>query len=218
MNHIRGQKSYSILSVFLFSIFFLTSCLQITFTEPQPAGKKNISKFPKHLTGSYLSLRDGSELVISESKITKLYEGTYRVHPNELDSTFIFEGDSILTPFSKQKYLVKQDRDSLLIFANGTQEMFTLNENSLLRKYKGYYFLNTMLAKDKWSVEQVELSGENLTISKVSPTEQKKPKSEEDSVDNTNLSLSRKEFKKFVRSNGFDSDEVFVRKNNFNNP
>lgn len=86
-------------SILIIMVLFLSSCTQVYFEEAQPAGKRNIPRFPDKLTGLYLSV----------------------------------SGDSIL----------RINKDNLIIYLeNGKDLRFSLDDNMVLKKYKGEYYIN----------------------------------------------------------------------------
>jgi hypothetical protein len=93
-------------------ILSLIACKEISFKEPQPKGKKSLSKIPRELLGSYLVVEEkgtdskellGSDVTKSENTLVVTTKGYY------------VPGDS-----SKEE----------------------LGDSLVLKKYKGYYFFN----------------------------------------------------------------------------
>lgn len=195
----------------------LVSCQSpVTFTEPQPVDANNLLKFPRRLKGDYLSLSDSSTLIINEKLIQRTYNFDYKIHPNELDSTARLSGDTLINIETKEKELIKREGDSLLIHIHNVDTLFFMNYNSIVKKYKGYYFLNTRYDKTNWSVEKMKLSKGQLIISGI-PTKEDIEVLKEitetatDTVSKYNFTTTKRQFKKFVKNDGFSDSEVFVR-------
>jgi hypothetical protein len=73
---------------YILSILILTKLVAceepVTFTEPQPRGTNDLSKFPKRLQGSYVSLADNSTIIINNDSIQRIYDFDYKTHINHL--------------------------------------------------------------------------------------------------------------------------------------
>ncbi|MHB1277531.1 MAG: hypothetical protein ACYC1Q_03970 [Bacteroidia bacterium] len=190
-----------------------------TFDEPQPAETENLSKFPRRLQGQYLSLADNSVLEIGDKLIQRIYDYDYVVHPNELDSTHHLLGDTLVNLNSNERTRIRREGDSIIIHIHAVDTLFQMNYDNVVRKYKGYYFLNTRYGKTSWEVKKVQLSKGRLTIGSISTKldlENLKEITEtaQDTVPRTTFTVTKKQFKDFVKSGGFQNSEVFVRQKN----
>jgi hypothetical protein len=202
------------------AIIILTSLVAceppVTFTEPQPTDTDNLSNFPRRLKGVYLSLSDSSTLSINDKLIQRTYDFDYKIHPNQLDSTARLSGDTLMNVETKERELIKRDGDSLLIHIHNVDTLFLMNYDNVVRKFKGYYFLNTRYDKTSWSVEKMQLSKGQLIISGISTKEDMENLKEitetaQDTVANYNFTATKRQFKKFVKNDGFRDSETFVK-------
>jgi hypothetical protein len=98
--------------VIILSILFCFSCKEISFREPQPTGKKQLTAIPKNLHGRYLTYQDNGEL--SKDTIVVDAKG-YRF------GYF----DRVERAASASEY-----------------DLGILSDSLILKSYKGYYFLN----------------------------------------------------------------------------
>ena len=188
----------------------------VTFTEPQPVDTDNLSEFPRRLKGVYLSLSDSSILSINDKQIQRTYDFDCKIHPNQLDSTARLSGDTLINLETKERELIKRDGDSLKIHIHSVDTLFQMDYDNVVRKFKGYYFLNTRYNKTSWAVEKMNLSKGQLIISSISTKEdienlKKITETTQDTVTNYNFTASKKEFKKFVKNDGFSDSETFVK-------
>lgn len=188
----------------------------MTFTEPQPVNTDNLSKFPNRIKGHYLSLSDSSTLTISDNLIERTYDFDYKIHPNQLDSTARLSGDTLINIESNEREIIKRDKDSLVIHFHDTDTLFLMNYDNVVRKFKGYYFLNLRYDKTTWMVEKMQLTKGQLIISRIS-TEQDIDRLKEitetaqDTVVTYNFTATKRQFKRFVKNDGFSDSETFVR-------
>jgi hypothetical protein len=205
-----------ILTAFL--LISLIACEEpVTFTEPQPAGTADLSKFPKRLQGNYLSLSDNSILTITDNMIERIYDFDQKFHSNQLDSTTVLSGDTLFNLETKEKLFVKKEGDSLVGHIHYSNILFGISQFGILRKYKGYYFLNTEYGKG-WQVQKIQLTKGQLTFSSISSeldiqNLNKLTEAPQDTISPYQFTLTRKDFKKFVRNGGFSEGETFVRQN-----
>jgi Holliday junction resolvase len=205
------------------AIIILTSLVAceppVTFTEPQPVDTDNLSKFPRRLKGVYLSLSDSSILSINDKVIQRTYDFDYKIHPNQLDSTARLSGDTLINLETKERELLKRDGDSLNIHIHSVDTLFQMDYDNVVRKFKGYYFLNTRYDKTRWEVEKINLSKGQLILSSISTKEDIENLKEitetpQDTVTNYNFTATKKEFKKFAKNDGFSDSETFVKLKN----
>ncbi|QOI96872.1 MAG: hypothetical protein HRU69_04910 [Flammeovirgaceae bacterium] len=81
-----------------------TSCLEITYKEPQPKGVPALAKVPRKLQGSYYLTEDGIRL----DDILVIFENGYRLEPkdkNEKVEEFLLS-DSLILKHYKGYYFV----------------------------------------------------------------------------------------------------------------
>ena len=188
----------------------------VTFNEPQPTDTDNLAKFPKRLQGQYLSLADNSTLSISDKLIQRIYDYEYKVHPNQLDSTTRLSGDTIIDLATNEKTLIKRDGDSLINHVHYIDTLFGMDYDNVVRKLKGYYFLNTRYDKTSWEVKKIQLAKGQLVISSISTKEDIENLKEitqtaTDTIPPYKFTATKKQFKKFIKNDGFSDSETFVR-------
>lgn len=201
-------------SVALFSM--LTACEPpITFNEPQPSNTSNLDKFPNSLQGEYISTINNSKLNIGEKTIIQFYEIEEKISKNNLIDLKL-TNDTLIDLKTNKKYPTKQQGDSLAFTIKGLDTLCLLNDNDVLKKYKGYYFLNKKYTSGNWEVKKMELNKGQLTISRISVKEdiEKLKEIKELSSDTSalhNLSLTKKEFKKFIKNDGFSESDTYIK-------
>jgi hypothetical protein len=188
----------------------------VTFNEPQPSDTDNLSKFPKRLQGQYMSLADNSMLSIDDKLIQRIYDYDYKVHRSQLDSTSRLSGDTIIDLETNEKTIIRRDGDSLITHVHYIDTLFQMDYDNVVRKFKGYYFLNTRCDKSSWEVKKIQLAKGQLVISIISTKfdiENLKEITETatDTVPPYKFSATKKQFKEFVKNDGFSDKETFVR-------
>jgi Holliday junction resolvase len=210
------MKRLKIISII---IIFSSLCAcepPVTFSEPQPTDIENVSIFPNRLIGDYLSLSDSSILNVNKKIIQRIYDFDYIVHSNQLDSTVKLIGDTLVNINTNEKKIVKQNGDSLVIHVHNIDTLFQINYDNVVRKFKGYYFLNTRYNKTNWTVEKMKLSKGQLVISTISTQLDIENLKEitgisKDTVIQYKFTASKKQFKEFIKNDGFSDSEKFIR-------
>lgn len=204
----------------LSTLIILTSLIAckppVIFDEPQPTDTDNLSKFPTRLQGQYSSIADNSTLSIGDKLIQRIYDYDYKIHPNLLDSTSILSGDTIIDLKTMEKTIIKHEGDSLLTHVHYIDTLFQMNYDNVVRRFKGYYFLNTRYDKTSWEVKKIHLSKGQLIISSISTKldiDNLKEISETpiDTVPPFKFTTTKKQFKEFIKNDGFRDSETFVR-------
>jgi hypothetical protein len=94
--------------------------------------------------------------------------------------------------------------------------IFAIDYDNVLRKFKGYYFINTRYDKDSWQVQRLSLSKGELRIGSISEENEidalkELSESSADTAAPYKFSMSKKQFKKFNKGQGFSDNEVFVK-------
>lgn len=210
------MKRLKLISTFII-LTSLSACEPpVTFDEPQPTDTDNLSKFPNRLQAQYLSLADNSTLLISDKLIQRIYDYDYKVHPNQLDSTSRLVGDTVIDLKTNERTLIKHDGDSLVTHIHYIVTLFLMNYDNVVRKFKGYYFLNTRYDKESWEVKKIQLSKGQLVISSISTkldldNLKEITETTQDTVPPYKFTATKKQFKKFVKADGFSDSETFIR-------
>jgi hypothetical protein len=202
------------------SIIILTSFFScnppVTFNEPQPIDTENLSKFPDRLQGQYLSLDDNSTLSIDDKLIQRTYDFDQKIHPSQLDSNSRLSGDTIINLITNTRELVKRDGDSLVTHIHEVDTLFQMDYDNVVRKFKGYYFLNIRYDKQSWEVKKIELSKGQLVVSRISSKEDIEnlktiTESTQDTAAPYKFATTKKQFKEFIKNDGFSESEKFIR-------
>jgi hypothetical protein len=205
---------------FITTIIILTSLFAceppVTFNEPQPSDTDNLSKFPDRLQGQYLSLADNSVLVISDKLIQRIYDFDQKIHPSKLDSNLRLSGDTIINITTNIREVVKREGDSLVTHIHHIDTLFLMDYDNVVRKFKGYYFLNKRYDKESWEVKKIQLSKGQLIVSSISTKqdiENLKTITEltQDTVAPYKFATTKKQFTEFIKNDGFSDSEIFVR-------
>ena len=206
----------------ILTIFILTGLFAceppVTFNEPQPVDTGNLSMFSHRLQGQYVSLADNSILLIGDKIIQRIYDYDYAIHPNQLDSNSRLVGDTIMNLRTKDRTLIKRNGDSLITHIHYIDTLFHMNYDNVVRKLKGYYFLNTRYGKESWEVKKIQLSKGQLVMSGIV----KKPDLEtlkeitettHDTLHSYKFTMTKKQFTKFIKKDSFNDKETFIRLN-----
>ena len=106
------------------------------------------------------------------------------------------------------------DKDSIQFSVIQLDTVFELSKINILKKYKGYYFLNRKSGELNWEVEKLTIKKGQLTISEISNQFDLDQLRE---ITNTSIDTSytftptKKEFKKFIKSGGFKNNIVYYK-------
>lgn len=105
--------------------------------------------------------------------------------------------------------------DSVILHSNWVDTLFDISSGNVLKKFKGYYFLNKYHGDNAWEVNKLFLQEGVLSIGSISKEDdiQKLKALTETTNDtvNTQFALSKRQFKKFVNQEGFSEEETFTR-------
>ena len=186
----------------------------ITFTEPQPAGKNNLSKFSNNLIGEYLREDSTSTLYIYSNVILRKDDLSSIMHLSELDSNYRLVGDTIFAVQEGEKWPIIREGDSLKVEHFKTDTLFQIDDQNILKKHKDTYFLNKSWEDNGWGVLKIEVSKGLLTLSSITEEEvvalSKLGKETLDSLP-YKFELEDKNFLDFVKNGGFKNQEYFIK-------
>ena len=206
-------------SVLILTSLILFSCKEplVSFSEAQHENSKDLNFFPKKLIGKYYNIAENCELEIREKLIIKISTLTDTFHINELPKSEILRKDSIINTLTSEKNVVTPINDSLFTNYIYKDTLFHINDNSILRKMKGYYFLNSKMSDANWYVQKLFLKNGQLCINTITSQDEitlleTLTESKKDTVKPFVVKPTKKQFKEFVKKNGFSEGEVYLRK------
>ncbi len=205
---------------YILTIIAMTSLFSceppVTFTEPQPADTDNLTKFPDRLQGKYVSSEGNSTLIVGDKSIQRIYDYDTKVNVKQLDSNYTVSGDTVTDIKTKEKRILKREGDTLYDHVHSVDTLFQMSYDNVVRKFKGYYFLNTRQDKESWSVRKLDLSKGQLTISSISKkldldNLKAVTESPQDMTTQTTFKATKRQFKEFIKNDGFSDSETFTR-------
>lgn len=194
----------------LISFCALVSCKKplANFTEVQPVNTKDQSALPNKMIGTYHNFETDTDLIIQKELI--LNKQYFRDTLSEKDFFKIQQEIDVTS--------VKLN-DSLFIASyNVTDTIFNLQQNDILRKLKGFYFLNVANEDKNWNVTKLKFKNNIVSLNDIH-TEEEINKLEEltetvvDTLRPATFKLSKKQFREFVKQNGFTEGKIYVKKN-----
>ena len=209
------MKNMRVIVLLIFSIQ-LIACggPVVTFEKPQPEGKSNLTTIPKRLQGLYICPSSNKQLEVTDKLIIETYELVGKV--SKLDSNIIIVGDSVTFKGDKFKCKATIVGDSV-IFKGKTDAdtIFSIGNENVLRKCKGYYFLNNN-SENGWHVRKMFLKKGLLSISRIGTKEDiDKLKTlteiKTDTMPYYNIQISKRKFKEYIRHGGFDENETYIK-------
>ncbi len=189
----------------------------VRFEVPQPEGRQNEKSIPKKLLGTYSSLTDSSTLIITKTHIISFSEFDIAGLVSELDSVdrVKYKTD---TTFSGIEGNMNVDvtiiNDSIFEHTDYRDTLFDFSNNDVLRRFKGYYFLNHETSKKNWVVTKLGVTKNGLVLGTISDSKdlenlRELTNTKSDTVYNFNP--TRKELKKFLKDSGFRNEKRFVK-------
>ncbi len=210
------QLKFILTFVILLSLFACEP--PVTFNQPQPTDTDNLSKFPNRLQGQYVSLADSSILSIGEKLILRTYDFDQKIHSTQLDTNSRLSGDTLINVSTNERDIIMLDGDSIIKHIHYIDTLFQMNYDNVVRKFKGYYFLNKRYDKESWEVKKIELSKGKLIISSISNKDdienlKEITESTQDTVAPYKIAATKKQYKEYIKNGGFADSETFIRQN-----
>lgn len=208
------KKVIALLSIVAF--FLLNSCdPAATFDKPQPDNLNPLTSFPVRIQGKYVSADQASIITITDKLITRHYDFDFKDHKDSLGSSFKLVGDTLIDKIDGTKEIVVVKGDTIIQHINRKDTLFNISADNILKKFKGYYFLNSKYRDNSWEVKELSLKRSVLSIGSILDKKEVEKLKEitETNMDttSTHFTLTRKQFKRFIKQEGFGEHETFNR-------
>jgi hypothetical protein len=152
------RKSISFLV--LFCLIVAGCSPTVLFNSPQPAGKKNLVQFPARYRGAYVSLDDTSYYLVEKNMIRQRNIIDISAPRIEVDtSRDVYLKDNLLyVRETGEKTPVTFRNDSVFGTYTTYDTTFIISDKGILRKFKGYYFMNFWQEDDQWMVYKLKFA------------------------------------------------------------
>jgi hypothetical protein len=154
-------------------------------------------------------------VIFTDKQLTRHYDFDIKEHKDSIGTSYKLIGDTLFNLKDSTKEKVSLKGDTVIHHENWTDTLFNISADNILKKSKGYYFLNIRYSENAWEVKKITLKKGLLTIGSISAKEdiQKLKETTETMADttSTHFSLTRRQFKNFVKQQGFSDEESFTR-------
>lgn len=217
------KKLKSIVVSLLICIAFNACDEPVKFSEPQPAGKSDLNRFPNRLKGVFKSVNDDYIIEIKDQLIVMKSSNEVTIPKAEVDTSheLVLKGDLLIDSGNDISFKVNIINDTLRGIVNQNDTIFKLDSDNVLRKYRGHYFANTKFAQGSYGVMMITYErGGHLTLSHIEKDEIENLKAVTETEEPSDTSCTtdyrftptKKEFRKFVNDmHGFRNETEFIR-------
>ena len=150
---------------------------------------------------------------INNQIIIRHYDYDIKVPKDSISSSYKLVGDTLIDQANGTKVKVIVEGHTIIQHEEWSDTLFNISADNVLKKFKGYYFLNSLYSGSSWEVKKISLEKGVLKVSSISAKDdiQKLKEITETTADtaSTLFTLTRRQFKKFVRQDGFGEQETF---------
>ena len=213
----QNVNRLGLLASFILLIGLFACDPSATFKEPQPTDTANLTEFPVKLQGNYVSQMDNSILLSEDKIIRRVYDFYNKQHPSQLDSNLKLVGDSIINLTTNERVAIKHVGDSIITHVHSIDTVFKFDNDHIVRKYKGYYFVNQRHDNEGWEVKKISFNHGKLIVASLSTKEdidklKEITSTQQDTTPIPSFSPTKKQFSQFIKRDGFSEvSEVFVK-------
>ncbi len=190
----------------------LVACVnEVQFESPQPEGLADEVLMPASSWGIYRSAADSSYLFISAEEVVRFTYKVFSAPRSSLDSAYQIKGDTLL--FDEENRLtVEVHGDSVFGAFHRADTVFSMSPQNVLRKYKGYYFLNNKTING-WEVYLMSIKKNDLSLITTWKKEDLEALREiTHTSDNAHhFKPTRRQIRKFLMRHAFPAGEKFHR-------
>ncbi len=201
------MKSYIVIICFM-----LVACVNdVKFESPQPEGMSDEVLMPESGWGIYRSISDSSYLFVSPEELVRFNYKSFTTPRTTLDSAYHINGDT--TFYDNENHLrIEVKGDTVFGSFHRSDTIFTISPQNVLRKYKGYYFLNKQTANG-WDVYMMTIRKNELSLVTSWRNEDlaalRKITHTSDSTHH--FKPTRKQIRQFIMQHGLPAGEKFRR-------
>ena len=206
------------IQIIILSLLVFSSCDNVgRFEVPQPEEQRDEKSIPKKLWGIYLNLEDSSMITIGKGQIVKIVKTSYSGLLSDLDSAdrVVIKGDTIFSEVDANLAIdIVTKGDSIFQNMNYADTLFSFSNDNILRKFKGYYFLNKKTGLGTWSVTKLGITKDGIVLGRISNKEdleklRELTNAKADTV--YNFRPTKKQLWQFVKDKGFQNEVRFVK-------
>lgn len=196
----------------------------VTFEEAQPSNTKALFKFPRNVQGDFISEDQASIVTISDDLVLRAYDYSVKTFKDSIPFEFHLRHDTLFSNDKEDSVFatdVKITGDTIITNVRYTDTLFMITDSSVLKKFKGYYFLNERFKTDSnvytWSVRKLSVEKGVLTISEIGSQkdlDDLRAITETTDTTATKFAPTRKQFKQFLETKDDEEGEKFTRLRN----
>jgi len=226
------MKRISYILVLIFGVISCEPTDAVKFESPQPESTKARSEFRTKIQGQYVNFSNPDKvLTIHNHLITTKTNIRFSCQRSEieLDSNVIFDlnnDEELIQYLNQDGGTTSIINDSIFYLQHALDTLFAIDKDHILKKYKSSYFLNYKYADNYWRVKKLTINKDTLLIGEITPgdtllsfdyveKEVEYVKSDSALVEIESekyiLSPSKKEFKKLLRSEAFETTEKYIK-------
>ncbi len=192
-------------------LILLAACgPSVTFDAAQPSGSPALAKFPNNVQGDYISNDKASIITISDHLVLRAYDYTVKTLKDSIPFVFHLRNDTLFSNEGEDSVFatnVKINGDTMLTDVNYTDTLFMITDSSVLKKFKGHFFLNERYRSDDnrytWGVRKLSVVKGILTLAEIGSQKDLNDMREiTETTDTavTNFAPTRKQFKQFLKT------------------
>jgi hypothetical protein len=150
----------SILFLILFCLVVTGCSPTVLFNSPQPGGKRDIAQFPSRYQGEYECINDTSFYLVEKYMIRKRNIMDLKVPRAEVDTSkdVVLKDNLLYIRETGEEVPVIIRNDSVFGTLTTYDTTFIISDKGILRKFKGYYFLNFRQDDDLWMVYKLKFT------------------------------------------------------------
>lgn len=152
------------------NIIIINACQPpVVFSEPQPAGKKQLVTIPRQYQGIYWCETDSVTLIINKNTIYKKVEFETTLSKSDVNSNsdLFFENGRLFSKEMNQSFPAQLKNDSIVSQLVLKDTLFNISEKQIAKQFKGHLIINKQLEDRSWEVKVVSLKQKHiLTIAK----------------------------------------------------
>jgi hypothetical protein len=126
---------------------------------------RNLAGIPSSYIGSYIG-KDSSILRIDKRLIVKQYVKIWAVGKNEADTgeIAILDDSLVVDKKTKERYRARMSKDSIYLYENRKDTLFSFADGNIARKFKRTLVLNEKHSDHLWSIKLLKLRGRSLRV------------------------------------------------------
>lgn len=217
------MRRSAILAIIVSFLLFTECGPEVKYKVAQPNNRQNLEAIPDNFLGRYSNISDSTILEITKKSIYKVWKSNEQMPLDSIikDLKFKVYCDTVINLNDGFKIDIKFTEDVKKVLVSAQERLFNISDSNLIRKYSDFCFLNYKTKDGYWLVKVIRMKGDYLEFTDLinskdidnidNLTRVTTVKDSTNSTQEYQLSPSRRELRRILRSKKFEKEFIRIK-------